>query len=160
MLPFIALVHLKGILIWTNLESIPNQLIVLKRSTGLDVSRHLVLPEDVVRALLHSLRQRVRPARRQAARPAEVPISRSLNVSVRPAGTPHSAVWTTPVATRPSRWWTGGGWRGTRRPTSWRMRKRSETPAPDGGSLLVCVCVCVSFKPPHPAHMKTHGRYY
>lgn len=52
------------------------------------------------------------------------------------AGTLHWGAWTTPAVTRPFRWWTRGGWHDTSRPTSWRMRKRSGTPATDGN--LTC----------------------
>lgn len=54
----------------------------------------------------------------------------------RPAGTLHWAAWTTPVGTRPFRWSMREGWRDTGRPTSWRTKKRRETPAPDVVSLL------------------------
>lgn len=45
----------------------------------------------------------------------------------RNAGTRHSAVWTTPVETRPWRRWTRGEWRDTSQPTSWRMKTKRET---------------------------------
>lgn len=79
----------------------------------------------------------------------------SFNVSCRPAGTLHWAAWTTPVETSPSRRWTGGGWRDTRRPTSWRTKKRSETPVPDVASsffLPVVTCCWWSLVFSAPAH--------
>lgn len=63
-----------------------------------------------------------------------------LNRLCPPAGTLHWAAWTTLVETRPCRWWMGGGWRDTSQPTSWRTKKRSETPAPDAVSPLTVTC--------------------
>ncbi len=89
----------------------------------------------------------------------------SLKLLCPPAGTPLWAAWTTPVETRPCRWWMGGGWRDTGQPTSWRTKKKRETPAPDAASLLTVSPVAefqISDHPPvtHIRLVKTQQRHF
>ena len=94
-----------------------------------------------------------------------------LNVSVGPAGTLLWAVWTTAVAMPPSRWWMRGGWRDTGRPTSWRTKKRSETPASDVVTLCTVSPVAEegfqilyqhthTHTHTHSGHKTKHGPFY
>lgn len=123
-------------------------------SIGLDLSWHLVVPEDPLCTLLHSLWQRVRlhlPVLHTHLHTASIHsfkmwplISLSLcnqtlyctrcscHVFVCTVATPHWAAWITLSGTSLSKWWTAGVSHIINLPTSWRKRKKNAAQGRDG----------------------------